>query len=229
MFNIFACKHVKMSPRPKRKRILTEPPSVSGFVPESGDYSSAREDSVILHFEEYEALRLADYEHLTQMEASQRMQVSRPTFTRIYESARKKVAKAFVENKRISIEGGHVAFDAADWYRCENCGSVFKRETGHKTKACPVCGQNDIVPLQQADNPFTDRERGSGGAWRRQGGRFRGGRGVSGYCICPKCDYKIEHAAGVPCGSLLCPHCNIRLIREDSEHYQFILNKRKNK
>ncbi len=210
-----------MSPRPKRRRILSEPPSVSGFVPESGDFSSASEDSVILYFEEYEAIRLSDYERLTQLEASKRMHISRPTFTRIYESARKKVATAFIENKRISIEGGHVEFEA-DWYRCESCGSVFKRTSGNKAKHCPVCGDKQIVPLQQAVNDFPERGRGG-----RRGGRFHGGRGVSGFCICPKCDYKIEHAAGVPCGSLLCPHCNIRMIREDSEHYQFILNKRK--
>lgn len=211
-----------MSPRPKRRRILSEPPSVSGFVPESGDYSSASEDRVILFFEEYEAIKLADYEYLTQLEASKRMHISRPTFTRIYESARKKVAKAFVENKRISIEGGHVEFDA-DWYRCENCGSVFRRKTGQKAESCPVCDDSQVIPLQQAANDFQEKCRGAG----RWGGRFHGGMGVAGYCICPKCDYKVEHSAGIPCGSLLCPHCNVRMVRKDSEHYQFILNKRK--
>jgi predicted DNA-binding protein (UPF0251 family) len=211
-----------MSPRPKRRRILSEPPSVSGFVPESGDYSSASGDTVVLFFEEYEAIKLADYEQLTQLDASKRMHVSRPTFTRIYDSARKKVAKAFIENKRISIEGGHVEFDA-DWYRCENCGSVFRQKSGKQAGNCPVCDDSRIIPLQQAVNDFPERGRGAG----RGGGRFRGGRGVAGFCICPKCDYKTEHAAGVPCGSLLCPHCDIRMVREDSEHYQFILNKRK--
>ncbi len=209
----------QMSPRPKRRRVLSEPPAVSGFVPESGDYSYASEDTVILFFEEYESIRLADYEHLTQLEASKKMHISRPTFTRVYESARKKVAKAFVENRRISIEGGHVEFDA-DWYRCNNCGSVFKRKSGQQANLCPVCRDSRIIPLQQAVNIFP--ERGCG-----RGNRFRGGRGIGGFCICPKCDYKVTHSRGVPCGSMLCPHCVIRMIREDSEHYQLILNKRK--
>lgn len=38
--------------------------------------------------------------------------------------------------------------------------------------------------------------------------------GPGGYCICPKCGYKIEHKKGVPCGSLKCPDCNINLERE---------------
>ncbi len=211
-----------MSPRPKRRRILSEPPSVSGFVPESGDYSSALEDTVILLFEEYESIKLADYECLTQLEASKRMHISRPTFTRVYDSARKKVAKAFVENKRISIEGGHVDFQA-DWYRCENCGTIFKLKSGGKVKSCPVCGEEQTIPLQQVVNRFSEHGRGAG----HGGGRFHGGRGVAGFCICPGCDYKIKHAPGIPCGSLLCPHCNIRMVREDSEHYQIILNKRK--
>jgi len=128
-----------MSPRPKRRRRLAQPPPVSGFVPEGGDFSPASEDVVILHFEEYEAIRLSAYEGLSQLEASKRMHVSRPTFTRIYDAARKKVAKAFIENKRLSIEGGDVEFES-DWYRCENCGSVFKEKAGGKAENCPVCG-----------------------------------------------------------------------------------------
>ncbi len=212
-----------MSPRPKRRRRLSEPPPVSGFVPEGGEFSISREDTVILHFEEYEAIKLADYEGLSQLEASKRMHVSRPTFTRIYDQARKKVAKAFIENKRLSIEGGHVEFEA-DWYRCENCGSVFKRKAGKKADSCPVCGDANIVPLQQATGTFPERGRGGG---HRGSGRYRGGRGAVGFCVCPKCDYRVKHEAGVPCGSMLCPKCNIRMIREDSEHYQIILTKRK--
>jgi predicted DNA-binding protein (UPF0251 family) len=208
-----------MSPRPKRRRKLTQPPPVSGFVPEGGDFSAASEDAVILHFEEYEALKLADYDHLSQLEASKRMHVSRSTFTRIYDSARKKVAKAFVENKRISVEGGDVEFES-NWYRCAGCGTVFKTGTESEPESCPVCGDPRVVPLQEAANDFSFHGRRGRGA-----GRFHGGRGTEGLCICPKCGYKVKHSAGVPCGSVLCPHCNIRLIREDSDHYQFILNK----
>ena len=38
------------------------------------------------------------------------MNVSRPTLTRIYENARRTIAKALVEGKMIFIEGGNASF-----------------------------------------------------------------------------------------------------------------------
>lgn len=210
-----------MSPRPKRRRKMSEPPFVSGFMPEGGDFNP--DEVVVMHFEEYEAMKLADYEHLTQLQASKRLGVSRPTFTRIYDQARKKIALAFVENKRIVIQGGEVEFDE-NWYRCGNCGSVFKldKSTGDRLK-CPVCQSRSLTPLQH-DVEVRNTEQGRGRGFGRHG---RTGSGPQGFCICPHCDFKIKHQPGVPCNSLLCPHCNIRMIKEDSEHYQSILKKRK--
>jgi len=56
------------------------------------------------------------------------------------------------------------------------------------------------------------RSFGRGFGWRRRG-RFRG-RGPGGYCVCPKCSYRVEHQPGVPCSSLICPNCKIHLKRE---------------
>jgi len=67
--------------------------------------------SVELLFEEYEAIRLADYENLTQEEAARRMNISRPTFTRLYDKARKNIARAFIESKCIVISGGDYEID----------------------------------------------------------------------------------------------------------------------
>ncbi len=59
-----------------------------------------------LTVDEYEAVRLADYESLEQAEAGERMGVSRQTFARIIRSARGKVADALINGKAICIEGG---------------------------------------------------------------------------------------------------------------------------
>jgi len=60
---------------------------------------------------------------------------------------------------------------------------------------------------------------GRGFGWRRRG-KFRGkiegaqGRGPGGYCVCPRCNYRVEHQPGVPCSSLICPNCKAHLTRE---------------
>lgn len=56
--------------------------------------------------DEFEAIRLADWERLKQEEAAKRMKISRPTFSRIISSARGKVGDALVNIKAIKIEGG---------------------------------------------------------------------------------------------------------------------------
>jgi Na+-translocating ferredoxin:NAD+ oxidoreductase subunit B len=35
-----------------------------------------------------------------------------------------------------------------------------------------------------------------------------------GVCSCPLCNYSVSHKRGVPCTTLICPKCNIQLIRQ---------------
>jgi predicted DNA-binding protein (UPF0251 family) len=65
-------------------------------------------ERVDLTVDELEALRLADLEGLYQEEAAQRMHVSRQTFGRIVDRARRKVADALTGGKALSIAGGTV-------------------------------------------------------------------------------------------------------------------------
>ncbi len=76
--------------------------------------------SVTLLFEEYEAIRLCDYLGLKQEEAAEKMRISRPTLTRVYEKARRTVATAFAEGKAIIIEGGDYRTEGK-WFRCPRC------------------------------------------------------------------------------------------------------------
>jgi predicted DNA-binding protein (UPF0251 family)/predicted Fe-Mo cluster-binding NifX family protein len=65
-------------------------------------------EQVVLSLDEAEALRLADLEGLYQEAAAMRMAVSRQTFGRIVEAARRKVADAIINGKLLRIEGGEV-------------------------------------------------------------------------------------------------------------------------
>ena len=61
-------------------------------------------DEVVLHLDELEALRLADHEGLYHEEAAVRMNVSRATFGRILDGARRKVAGAIINGNALKIE-----------------------------------------------------------------------------------------------------------------------------
>ena len=59
---------------------------------------------VVLHEDEMEAIRLADLEGLYQQECSEKMGISRTTFSRLVESARKKIADALINKKALRIK-----------------------------------------------------------------------------------------------------------------------------
>jgi len=61
-------------------------------------------NEVELALDEFEAIRLADFEGLYQVEAARRMGISRPTFGRIVGMARQKVAEALVQGKALKIQ-----------------------------------------------------------------------------------------------------------------------------
>ena len=133
-----------MSPRPTRLRRISNPPVISGLKPYGGKCVHSRAESVFLHLEEYEAIRLCDYEMLNHQQASEIMNVSRPTLTRIYSKARQKLAEALVAGKQIIIEGGKIYFDS-EWYSCKICGSYFNNpEKQEEITECPLCMSKNI-------------------------------------------------------------------------------------
>jgi uncharacterized protein len=63
-------------------------------------------EEVILSVEEWEAIRLIDFQENSQDEAAKTMNVSQPTMHRILRTARRKVSEAIVKGKALKIEGG---------------------------------------------------------------------------------------------------------------------------
>lgn len=133
-----------MSPRPKNIRKVNDMPVAAGFKPIG--LNGCCKNTIFLHFEEYEAIRLCDYEMKTQQEASASMGVSRPTLSRIYVSAKQKIAKALVRGVTIMIEGGAVYTDS-EWFRCGTCGFLFNNINPAlkiRKMECPVCHSDDL-------------------------------------------------------------------------------------
>lgn len=128
--------------RPRRYSVVQIPPRVKGFVPVG--YYSDKTDPIILNVEEFEVIRLLDYENLSQENAAEIMEISRPTLTRIYSRARKKLAQAITESRQIKIEGGKAIFSSS-WYECKTCFSSFNNTQSATVEVCPLCNSKLIV------------------------------------------------------------------------------------
>ena len=74
-------------------------PPVEAFIP----YPDSESDTIILEPADVEVLRLVDLEGLSQEDAGLKMGISRGTIWRILHDARRKVAHALTEGRRIQI------------------------------------------------------------------------------------------------------------------------------
>jgi predicted DNA-binding protein (UPF0251 family) len=87
------------------------------------------DNEIIMAVEEYETIRLIDFEGLTQEECSDRMKVARTTVQRIYSDARKKLAAALVNGSVLRIEGGdYKLYDESE--KVYGCGRCRRRRQG---------------------------------------------------------------------------------------------------
>jgi len=129
--------------RPIQCRRVSSMPESSYFKPRGIPLCSLEE--VVLTMDEFEAIRLADLEGLYQEEAAEKMKVSRPTFGRIIESARRKIAEALVKGKALKIEGGQVELASIRQFRCDDCLHAWKLPYGTgRPEGCPSCKSDNI-------------------------------------------------------------------------------------
>lgn len=133
-------------PRRRRLRKVVAPPNFKGYKPYGSKNSST--ELVELLYEEYEAIKLADYDLMNHKEAAELMGISRPTFARIYETARRKIAKAFVETKEIKTVYGNALLDK-NWYMCADCQARFTIPKTVKKYQCAICNSEKIEVLNK--------------------------------------------------------------------------------
>lgn len=130
--------------RPKKERIVHEPPIYTRFKPVG--VRSYTVEQISFTIDEYEAIRLADHLGMEHSEAADEMEISRSTFTRLIEKARKKIADFLVEGKELLIEGGNIHF-RGNIIRCLDCGHMFKTNFENEMTECPVCGSVNLLNL----------------------------------------------------------------------------------
>lgn len=108
--------------RPFKRRHICALPECRSFQPcNIQEYDS----QITMTVDEYECVRLMDYEQMTQAECAKKMNVARTTVQSIYETARYKLAAFLVEGSPLLISGGHYEICEAE---TGSCGCSCPRE-----------------------------------------------------------------------------------------------------
>jgi len=130
--------------RPQKDRLIKEPPLFSEFKP--AGIPGRLVEKVILTIDEYEAFRLSDNLAMSQEEAADEMEISRPTFTRLIESARKKISELIINGKMLVIEGGNIHF-RQNLIKCRGCSHLFNINIEENIRKCPICDSDELINL----------------------------------------------------------------------------------
>jgi predicted DNA-binding protein (UPF0251 family) len=109
--------------RPVKQRFVSRLPKVDIFKPRGVPVD--RLEVLVLSLDELEALQLADLDGDEQERAAAKMNVSRQTFGRILERARRTVADALLNGKAIEISGGAVTTARRGKVRCRRCRQAW--------------------------------------------------------------------------------------------------------
>ena len=129
-------------PRKKLHRRITQEPPVSVYKP--AGIPAKELEEILITIDEFEAFKLADFEGLSQRDASEIMRISQPTFNRVLASARSKIAKGLVQGYVLRIEGGrYVLADGTGVLECLDCGSSVDMSSDDKSK-CKNCGSTRL-------------------------------------------------------------------------------------
>ena len=129
--------------RPRKCRRVCCEPQANYFKPRGIPLTML--DEVKLTIDEFEAIRLADVEGMEQEEASRRMKISRPTFGRIINNARRVIADAIVNCKALKIEGGDFIMATTRKFVCRDCENKWEVPYGTgRPENCPKCESKNV-------------------------------------------------------------------------------------
>lgn len=154
--------------RPKCCRRVTGEPDCRVFKPVGA--SCAALEEMVLSIDEFEAIRLADLEGLYQEQAAERMNVSRQTFGRIIESARRKVAQVLAGGLALRIEGGAIEMPGQSMFRCNQCQHTWRLPYGAGgPEECPECQTRSVYRVSDQEDSCRRGGKDAGRRCRRPG------------------------------------------------------------
>jgi len=127
--------------RPKKYRKIKCNPGAMYFKPRGIPMNYL--DEIILEADEVEAIRLGDLKGLSQEEAAEKMKISRPTFGRIINRARIKIADGILNGKALRISED-LAGKLSDTllFTCKGCGYKTRVKRNNILDVCPKCSTN---------------------------------------------------------------------------------------
>jgi predicted DNA-binding protein (UPF0251 family) len=158
--------------RPCKCRRIGFQPDITYYKPAGIPLSSLQ--TIMITFDEMEAIRLADLEKMYQEEAAVKMSVSRQTFGNIINRAHNKIAQALIIGKSIRIEGGNVQMTKRKFV-CDECKHEWEIPFGSgRPLQCPRCHSNLIYRSPDDRGGFGSRARNLNNTKLRQGCRRRG-------------------------------------------------------
>lgn len=137
-------------PRPQRCRRICREPEYISFS--ARGISSGKE--ITLSVDEYEVIRLVDYEKCTHEQCAKQMDISRTTVTEIYESARQKIADCLINGKTLNISGGNYRLCQGSAQHCcqkactakgENPPLIFSEHKGEAIMRIAVTYENGMI------------------------------------------------------------------------------------
>lgn len=136
-------------PKPIRCRRVCAEPAFRSFHPGCDKKATP----VTLFVEEYETIRLVDFEKQTHEQCAQQMQISRTTVTEVYEKARFKIADAIVNGKPLLIQGGNYEVCRGSnqdcprkcRYKCIAQSNQVSNSIGEEKMKIAIPVKNDVI------------------------------------------------------------------------------------
>ncbi len=135
--------------RKKAEKELSLKPKYRHFLPKN----SSGESILLLH-EEIEALWLIDYQDMYQEDAAKKMDISRPTLSRIIKKARNKVAAALIGGKEIIIQDEKNEYKIA--FICDEYAQKSTLNIKGKTLVIVDIKDGKIADVKTMQNPAKD-------------------------------------------------------------------------